>query len=140
TTTGLAGNPSTVKVDLGARALAIDTKDNLLLVTNQGSGTVVLIDLSNNHVVGRITAVRSDSENEDSEDDHSDHDKASNLPVVTSLTPTTTKATITFTLTMTGTGLTGATDVIFVNPSDLPGKGKGRGKGKGDQTHGPFGS
>ena len=127
---GTVGAITTIKVDLGARALAIDTKDNLLLVSNQGSGTVVLVDLTSNKVVGRITAVRSDDENDDGEDDHSDHDHASNMPAIVSLNPITTKATATLALTVTGTGLTGAIDVIFINPGDIHGKGKGKGEGE----------
>src|ERR1041385_1857553 len=44
-TGGTAGAISTIKVDLGVRALAIDVKDNLLVVSNEGSGTLVLVDL-----------------------------------------------------------------------------------------------
>lgn len=128
--TGAASTVTTIKVDLGARALAIDTKDNLLLVSNEGSGTIVLVDLTSNKVVGRITAVRSDDEDDDGEDDHSDHDHAKNQPVVVSLNPITTKATATFTLTITGTSLAGATDVIFINSADIHGNGKGKGKGE----------
>ena len=128
--TGAAGAGTTIKVDLGARALAIDTKDDLLLVSNQGSGTIVLVDLTSNKVVGRITAVRSPTEDQNSDDDHSDHDHAANLPAIVSLNPITTKATATFTLTVTGTALTGATDVIFINPANVHGNGKGKGEGE----------
>ncbi len=119
--------PASIKVDLGARALAIDTKDNLLLVTNEGSGTIVLVDLATGKVVGRINGVRSEMEGDDSGDDHSDHDNSANLPVIASLTPVTASASSTFTLTINGSKLTGATDVIFVNPADVHGKGKGKG-------------
>jgi YVTN family beta-propeller protein len=128
--TGLpSAAPASIKVDLGARALAIDTKDKFLLVTNEGSGTIVLVDLATNKVVGRIDGVRSEMEGDDGDDDHGDHDHAANLPVVSSLTPLTAKATSTFTLTINGANLTGATDVIFVNPADVHGEGKGKGKG-----------
>jgi uncharacterized protein (TIGR03437 family) len=110
-TNGAAGAITTIKVDLGARALAIDVKDNLLVVSNEGSGTLVLIDLTTNAVVGRIIAVRSGDD--DNDDDHSDRDKASNLPAVQSLSPATGKAGTTFTLTITGTNLTGASAVVF---------------------------
>ena len=40
------GSPANISVDLGPRALAIDTRDNPLLVTCEGSGTVVLADLT----------------------------------------------------------------------------------------------
>lgn len=36
----------TIKVDLGARALAVDVKDNLLVVSNEGSGTLAVVDLN----------------------------------------------------------------------------------------------
>jgi YVTN family beta-propeller protein len=126
--TGLpSAPPASIKVDLGARALAIDTKDNLLLVTNEGSGTIVLVDLVTGKVVDRINGVRSEMEGDDGGDDHSDHDRSANLPVIASLTPLTAKTTSTFTLTITGSKLTGATDVIFVNPADVHGRGKGKG-------------
>ena len=107
---GTAGTPTTIKVDLGARALTIDAKDNLLVVSNEGSGTLVLIDLATNTVVGKIDAVRSSPSDQD---DHNDRDGASNLPAVQSLTPASGKANTTVALTITGTHLTGATDVVF---------------------------
>ncbi|HJZ97890.1 MAG TPA: hypothetical protein VKE70_15370, partial [Candidatus Solibacter sp.] len=110
-TNGTAGAITTIKVDLGARALTIDAKDNLLVVSNEGSGTLVLIDLNTNAVVGRIIAVRSGDD--DNDDDHSDRDKAGNAPKVQSLSPTTGRANTTFTLTITGTNLTGASAVVF---------------------------
>jgi YVTN family beta-propeller protein len=116
---GTAGTPTTIKVDLGARALAIDANDNRLVVSNEGSGTLVLVDLTTNAVVGRIDAVRA---NPDDHDDHGDRDGASNLPAVQSLTPESSKANTTITLTIKGTNLTGATSVVF----DLS-------RGKGDQ-------
>ena len=127
---GAAGAVTTIKVDLGARALAVDTKDNLLLVSNEGSGTVVLVDLTSNKIVGAITAVRSNDGNDDGEDDHSDHDHTSNQPVIVSLNPIATKSTLTFNLTITGTSLAGATDVIFINPDQIHGNGKGKGEGE----------
>ena len=123
----LVGTPLIVKVDLGARALAVDTKDNLLIVTNQGSGTIVLVDLTTYKVVGRIVAVKSGDD--DNADDHSDHDKAKNLPVLNVVAPVTARATSTFTLALTGTGLAGTSQVLFVNPSFVNGNGKGKGKG-----------
>jgi len=109
-TGGTAGTPTTINVDLGVRALAVDVKDNLLVSSNEGSGTLVLIDLTNNNVVGRIDAVRtSPSDN----DDHGDHDGAFNLPAVQSIAPASSKAPATVTLTITGTNLSGATAVVF---------------------------
>jgi uncharacterized protein (TIGR03437 family) len=128
--TGAAvGSIATVKVDLGARALTIDTKDNWLVVSNEGTGTLVIIDLANNSVVGRITAVRTSSD--DSEDDHSDRGKAANLPAILSISPASGKAGTTFTLTLTGTNLTGATDVRF-------GNGNGSDNGKGNDRGADF--
>jgi len=107
---GTAGTATTIKVDLGVRALTIDAKDNLLVVSNEGSGTLVLVDLATNTVVGRIDAVRASPSDHD---DHGDRDGASNVPAVQSLTPTSAKSNTTVALTITGTNLTGATDVVF---------------------------
>jgi uncharacterized protein (TIGR03437 family) len=126
-TGGKPGTISTIKVDLGVRALAIDAKDNLLVVSNEGSGTLVLVDLSTNAVVGRISAVRTD---DNDSDDHRDRDKAANLPAVQSVTPASSKAGVTLTVTITGTNLTGATNVTF----DIA-KGKGGGD-DGDEGNG----
>lgn len=117
--------PSTIKVDLGPRALAIDTKDNLLLVANEGSGNIVLVDLASNRVTGRIDAVRSNLPGDDGGDDHSDHVAAAPVPTVFSVTPLVVSATSTFTLTITGANLQGATDVVFINPANVHGEGSG---------------
>lgn len=130
------GSPVLIPVDLGARALAIDSKDNLLLVTNEGSGTIALVSLANNAVVGSIDAVRSGG-SDDNGDDHSDRGNAANGPVVTSVSPSTTTPTNTFAITIKGSRLTGATDVLFVDPSTLPGGGS---HGNGGQNKGPFAS
>jgi uncharacterized protein (TIGR03437 family) len=116
---GTPGAVTTIKVDLGARALAVDVKDNLLVVSNEGSGTLVLVDLATNTVVGRIDAVRSAP---DDQDDHGDRDGAANLPAVQSLTPASSKANTTITLTISGKNLTGAKSIVF----DLS-------RGKGDE-------
>lgn len=71
-----AGPLTTIRVDEGARALAIDTADNLLVVSNEGTGTLVLVDLTSGKVVGRIKAVKSDLPGDDGGDDHSDHHAA----------------------------------------------------------------
>jgi uncharacterized protein (TIGR03437 family) len=110
------GTPTAViKVDLGARALAIDSKDNLLVVSNEGSGTLVLVDLNSNKVVAHVDAVQTNMQGDDGNDDHSDRGGASNAPVIAALSPASGKAGSTFTLTITGTNLTGATKLIFVD-------------------------
>lgn len=116
-----AGTISTIRVDLGARALAIDEKDGILVVSNEGSGTLVLVSLTSNTVVGRISAVRTSSS--DTGDDHSDRNNASNLPAIASLSPSSAKPGATFTLTITGTNLAGATGISF------GGNGKGNDRG-----------
>jgi uncharacterized protein (TIGR03437 family) len=123
------GAPVVVPVDLGARALAVDTKDNLLLVTNDGSGTIALVDLTTLQVVGRIDGVHTGMNGDDESDDHSDHDHGANLPVLNTVAPLTARANTTFTLTLTGTNFTGANKVLFVNPANIHGNGKGKGKG-----------
>ncbi|HKD06266.1 MAG TPA: IPT/TIG domain-containing protein [Bryobacteraceae bacterium] len=123
------GAATTVKVDLGARALAIDANDGLLLVVNEGSGTVVLVDIAKLTVVGRINGVESSVEGDDEGDDHSDQDNGGNVPLITSVSPSTAQSTSTFTLTIMGANLAGATGVIFVSPSSVHGNGKGQGKG-----------
>lgn len=136
----ISGSPTSVSVGLGVRALAIDTKDNLLLATNQGSGTIVLVSLASTQVVGRIDAVRSSDGGDDGEDDHSDRNNAKNLPTIQSLTPVTAKVNTTFTITVNGTNLAGATDVLFVKPAMNPGDDHGHGKGNsGDHENGPLG-
>jgi hypothetical protein len=107
---GTAGTPTTIKVDLGARALAIDSKDNLLVVSNEGSGTLVLVDLATNTIVGRVNAV---STGPSDNNDHGDRDGASNLPAVQSIAPLSSKAGLTLTLTITGTNLDGASSIVF---------------------------
>lgn len=136
----VVGSLTKIKVDMGARALAIDAKDGLLLVSNEGSGTIVLINLADNTVAGRIDAVRGGSGTDDGDDDHSDRDGSGNHPVVTSIAPATTPSTATFTITITGTDLKGATDVLFVDPTTLPDAGNGHGESNGNQDHGPFAS
>ncbi|HLY20405.1 MAG TPA: beta-propeller fold lactonase family protein [Bryobacteraceae bacterium] len=120
-----AGPPAMIQVDLGPRALAVDTVDNLLLVTNEGSGTIVLVDLATNQITGRINGVRSDMNGDDGGDDHSDHNNAQNPPVIVSLSPVTISATATITLTITGTNLQNANGVVIVNPANIHGNGGG---------------
>jgi YVTN family beta-propeller protein len=131
---GVPGVPVIIKVDLGPRALAIDTQDNLLLVTNEGSGTVVLIDLWTNKVTGRIDAVRTNGEEND---DHGDRDQGhhSSAPSVTSLAPASGHPNSAFTLSITGVNLTGATAVDFLLP-----KGEGHHQNVQDEKGGSSGS
>ena len=132
---GAAGAVTTIKVDLGPRALTIDAKDNLLVVSNEGTGTLVLIDLGTNKVVGRIAAVETGMQGDDDQDDHSDRNGAANVPGIASLAPASAKAGTTLSLTITGSNFTGATAVIFVNPSMLPGNGHGNGGGDGGDSN-----
>jgi len=132
--------PQTIKAGIGARALAIDQIDRLLLVTNQGSGEVVLIDLNTNQIAGRINAVRSEDEDDGRHDDHGDRDRAANAPVISSLAPNKVTTRTPFTMTITGKNFTGASEVVFLDPDSLPGEGKGRGNGNsGDHGKGPSG-
>ena len=109
----ISASPANVKVGLGARALAVDTKDNLLLVTNQGAGTVALVDMRTNQVTARLNALASPPDEGDDDDDHSDHDHARNAPVLTSFSPTSAKAATSFTITIHGTNLTGVNHIVF---------------------------
>ena len=68
------GTPSTVALDPGLRAAAVDPLDNLLLVSSESSGTVSLIDLFSNKVTGTINAVRARGRNRGAGDDRSDRD------------------------------------------------------------------
>jgi uncharacterized protein (TIGR03437 family) len=107
---GTIGAITMIKVDLGARALTVDAKDSLLVVSNEGSGRLVLVDLNTNAVVGRIRAAET---NPGDTDDHSDRDGAANLPKVQSVTPASSKAGAAITLLITGTNLGGAKAVVF---------------------------
>jgi hypothetical protein len=124
-----AGQITTIRVDLGARALAIDTKDNLLVVSNEGSGTLVLVDLASNTVVGRIHAVQTSMTGDDNQDDHSDRNSAGNAPAIQTIVPASGKVGATVNVTITGANLGGAAAVQFIDTSSLPGNGKGDGKG-----------
>jgi len=140
---GLKGGfaPTTVSVDLGARAVAVDTADNLLLVANEGTGTIALIDLSKNQVVARINAVRGENEAASGEhNNHNDRITAANAPTITSIDPLNAAAGTTFTLTVHGTNLQGADNIFFVDPATLPGQGNGHDQVENDERmHTPFG-
>jgi len=128
--------PVTVKADLGARAVAVDLADNLLLVANQGTGAIVLMDLSTNKVTGRINAVRSEHEAEsDDRNNHNDRTTAATAPTITSIAPANAAAGTTFTLTVHGTNLQGADNIFFVDPATLP----GQQIENDERLHSPFG-
>ena len=133
--------PVTVSVDLGARAVAVDLADNLLLVASEGTGNIVLLDLATNKVTGRINAVRSehevDSGNHNNRDDRT---TAATTPTITSIDPGNAIAGTTFTLTVHGTNLQGADDIFFVDPATLPGHGNGHVQVENNERrHSPFG-
>ena len=112
TAAGAAAGPIvSVKVDNGARALAVDVKDKLLVVSSQGTGMLVLVNLDTNQVVARVNGVRSGEG--DDEDDRGDRERASNLPAVTALNPSSGKAGTTVALLISGANLAGATEVNF---------------------------
>ena len=136
-----AFTPTILKVDIGARALAIDALDKVLLVSSQGSGNIVLVDLNTNQIIGRINAVRGENEREDEKNDNrEDREKAANLPAITALNPKSARAGASFALIVAGTNLAGATELIFIDPDSLPGRGKGKGREEhGNHGHGPFG-
>src|SRR5262249_15545649 len=147
----LGGALTTLKVDAGPRALAIDAKDNLLLIGSEGTGTITLVDLNTLQVVGRIKGILGEDEADDDDDDDDHHGNkhdnrddrgsAANMPSVSRITPDRLKQGDKTTITITGKNLDGATDLIFVDPDTLPGKGKGRGNGaSGNHDHGPFGT
>jgi len=131
-----------IKVDLGARALAVDTTDKLLLVTNQGSGNIALVDLFTNKVVGRIDAAKSEHETEAANhDNQDDRATAQNAPTITSISPASGGVGSTFTLTINGTNLTGADDIFFVDPSTVPAHTNGHmHQDITELGHGPFGT
>ncbi len=133
--------PTTVSVDLGARAVAVDLADNLLLVANEGTGTIVLMDLATNKVTGRINAVRSEHEAESGDhNNHNDRTTAANAPTITSIDPINAAAGTAFTLTVHGTNLQGADNIFFVDPATLPGHGNGHDQIENDErVHSPFG-
>ena len=120
-----AGVTISVHVGSGARSLAIDTKDKLLLAVHQGAGVISLVSLTSNEVVGTIKAAVSEDGEEGDDDDHGDHDRAANLPKVAAIAPLTGRAGSSLTLTITGTNLAGATDVVFLRAAALNPRGKG---------------
>jgi uncharacterized protein (TIGR03437 family) len=134
--------PTTLPVDLGPRGLAVDTEDNALLVAHEGSGTIVLVDLTTNQIRGRINAVQSEQETSGQNlNNHNDRLIAANAPAITSLSVTNARANSSFALTISGKNLQDADNIFFVNPSTLPGQGSGSGQVENDEhVHTPFGT
>ena len=107
------GAPSAIALDPGLRSAAVDPLDNLLLVSSESSGTVSLIDLFSNRLMGSINAVRGESETV-AHDDRSDRDHAGNTPVITSMVPAQAAAGSTVQLAVNGNNVGGAFDAYFV--------------------------
>lgn len=131
-----------VGVDLGARSIAVDLVDKLVMVASQGSGSVVVLDLFTNKIVGRINAVRSEVEGGPSvHNDHTDRQTAGNAPAIASMLQTAAARGQTITLTINGTNLQGADDVFFVDPATLPSNSNANGEVWADEHgHAPFGA
>ena len=109
------GTPSTISLDPGVRSVAIDTLDNLLLVSSESSGTVALIDLTSNRVVGTISAVRSPGEAGAARDDRTDREHANNTPVISSILPAQASAGSTVQLAVNSSYVNGALEAFFVD-------------------------
>jgi uncharacterized protein (TIGR03437 family) len=133
---------TTIKTDLGTRAIAVDTLDGLLLAANEGGGTVAVANLTGTEILGRINAMRGPGENGRDLNNHDDRTTASNAPTLTSMSPSSASGGSLFTVTINGTNLQNASNIFFVDPSTLPGHGNGRTEGEsGDEHwHGPFGA
>jgi YVTN family beta-propeller protein len=145
-TAGGGSTSVTVKTDLGARALAVDTVDSLVLVANEGSGTVTLIDLVTNQVKGGINALRSPNEiGGVAPDNHNDRITAQNAPTIASMTHSSLTPLAgggwSFTITINGTNLQQADALYFMVPSSLPAQSNGYVHTAGDEhLHGPYGT
>ena len=120
-----------IPVALGPRALAVDILDKLLVVANQGEGTLSLIDLTSNKLVGKVSGVQSEIEGNGPQNDRSDREQAQNAPNVASVTPAVLAVGTTATLTVKGTNLTGSPDLWFFIPSNGNSNGQGNGNGFG---------
>lgn len=128
--------PTNFSAGLGTRSLDIDTKDNLLLMLNEGTGTVALQNLAANAAAGSIDVVRSSTN--DTVDDHSDRLAASNMPTITSVSPTGMvggEVGLSTTITITGKNLTNAEQILLIDPASVP----GLAFGKGNVNRGNFG-
>ncbi len=129
---------SQVPIGLGPRSLAIDTLDNLLLASNEGDGTLALLNLSTLQLAGTIDAVKAEGESQ-GEDDHHDRGEAQNQPLVTGVQPPSIQPGLTVTLTLTGMNLEGATGLDFIDPSNSQGNGDSERHRHSDHNgHGPF--
>jgi uncharacterized protein (TIGR03437 family) len=109
------GAATNVAVDAGARAIAVDSLNNLWLVSSEASGTLALIDLSTNQVTGTINAVRGEGEST-ARNDRSDRDRAANTPVIVSMVPAQAAAGTTVQIAVNGRNVGGTFDVYFAAP------------------------
>jgi YVTN family beta-propeller protein len=109
------GTTSTINLDPGLRSVAIDTLDNVAVVSSESSGTVSLIDLTSQRVAGTINAVRSETESA-ARNDRTDRDHAANTPVITSVIPAQAAAGSTVQLTVNVSNSFGAFDAFFAGP------------------------
>jgi len=145
-TAGGGSTSTTIKTDLGARALAVDIVDSLVLVANEGSGTVTFIDLVSNQVKSGVNALRSPNEvGGAAPDNHNDRITAQNAPTISSVSYTNATAIAgggwSFNITINGTNLQQADALYFVVPSTLPAQSNGYVHTAGDEHwHGPYGT
>jgi uncharacterized protein (TIGR03437 family) len=131
---------TSMKVDLGSRALAVDTVDRLLLVANEGSGTVSLVDLDSNQIAGSVNAILGPNETGGQNlDNHNDRLSARNAPALASISPSAAPAGSSITITVNGTNLAQADALFFVDPSTLPVGGNTQGEVGDEHSHAPFG-
>lgn len=110
-----------IAVDVGARSLALDSTDGLLLTACEGDGQLVVTDLGNNTVESRISAVRVSSS--DNSDDHSDRLAAPNMPTISTAAPSTANGgatAVNVNMTIIGTNLNNASSVLFIDPATVP--------------------
>jgi uncharacterized protein (TIGR03437 family) len=128
-----AVEPTNIATEQGTRALALDSRDNLLLALNQGTGTVSLIDVASGSVTGKIDGVRVSPGDDD---DHQDRLNAPNLPRITSSLPATANGDTLFLLELAGSNFTGATAVLFIDPATVP----SFLRGKGNLNRGNYGT
>ncbi len=132
---------SQVPVGLGPRSLAVDNLDNFLLVTNEGDGTLALLNLSTLQVAGTIDAVKAQGESQ-GEDDHHERGEAGNQPLFTAVQPASIQPGQTVNLTINGRNLQGATGVDFLASANGNAQGNGdtneRRRHSDHNGHGPF--
>ena len=129
--------PVNIAMDAGARSLALDSTDGLLLTLCEADGQLVVTDLGNNTVASRINAVRVSSS--DNSDDHSDRLAAPNMPTISTAAPSTANGAstpVTVNMTLIGTNLTNASSVLFIDPATVP----SLAPGTGNVNRGNFGA